>query len=98
MSATEKTRVFLLLAAAIALLFGPSISNGFVWDDDLVIARNDFVRDWAHFPQVFSKSYLTPTSSFDDLGRRPIGSGEVTYRPVTTASYFLLYSLFGLNP
>src|SRR3989338_1610094 len=98
MSATEKALVFLILAVVVALLYGPALFNGFVWDDHLHIVRNDFVQDWAHFPQLFSKSYLTPTASFDELGHKPIGSGEVTYRPVVTASYFFLFSWFGLDP
>ncbi len=89
---------FFWIAALAFLFYGPSLQNDFAWDDHLVITRNDFTHDWVNLPLLLSPRYLTRIADFPALGSRFIGSGEATYRPLTTLSYFILYSLFGLNP
>jgi protein O-mannosyl-transferase len=95
MSATEKAQLFTLAAAVVLVVFGASVFNGFVWDDHLVITKNEFVQNPSNLPRLFTRSYLTDPAAFSELGRKDIGSGEVTYRPVTTLSYFILFSFFG---
>jgi len=88
--------VIIFLVAITALVYANSLKNNFVWDDYLVIVDNGFVKSWENFPAIFSKSYLT---SIEELKSGNItGSGETTYRPIVTISYFLDYQLWKLNP
>lgn len=69
-------------------------------DDSLVIIDNNFIKSWSNFPKIFTKSYLSPFVKrgccfFIDTS---IGSGETSYRPMVTLSYFFDYSLWKMNP
>lgn len=67
------------------LVYTNSLQNTFVYDDVFTITDNYFIRDWSNFYALFTNDYFT-------------SSGEVTYRPVVTFSYFLDYSIWRLNP
>ncbi len=75
----------LLISALAVITFLNSLDNAFVYDDVFTISDNYFIRDWGNFPALFTHKY------FDS-------SGEVTYRPVVTLSYFIDYSIWRLNP
>ena len=62
-----------------------TLSNTFVFDDVYVISGNYFIRDWKNFWGLFTSKYFA-------------ASGELSYRPVVTLSYFVDYSLWHLNP
>lgn len=80
------------------LVYANSIQNAFMWDDHLVIVNNDFVKSWSNLPAIFNKAYLTRFSDINYLGLKDIGSGESSYRPIVTISYFIDYHLWKLNP
>lgn len=61
------------------------LSNTFVFDDVYVISGNYFIRDWQNVFGLFTSKYFA-------------ASGELSYRPVVTLSYFVDYSLWHLNP
>ena len=61
------------------------LSNTFVFDDVYVISGNYFIRDWQNIFGLFTSKYFA-------------ASGELSYRPVVTLSYFVDYSLWHLNP
>ncbi len=89
----------ILIIFITALVYANSLKNSFVWDDYVVIVDNNFVKSWKNFPTIFSKSYLSPFIKkggyfFVDSS---IGSGETSYRPIVTLSYFFDYSLWKLN-
>lgn len=88
----------ILIIAATAIVYANSLTNSFIWDDSAVIVDNDFIKSWKNFPRIFNRSYLTRISDIGDLGTRDIGSGEASYRPIVTISYFIDYHLWGLNP
>ena len=92
-------RHILLIVLIVAAAYAVMISGNFVLDDYNVIINNSFVKNWRNFPLIFSRGYLT---SFEDIGVNQgtygIGSGETTYRPVATVSYFINYTIFGLRP
>ncbi len=88
----------ILIILVVALVYANSLKNSFVWDDSIVVADNDFVKSWNNFHRLFNKSYLTKPSDIDYLGERDIGSGEFLYRPVSTLSYFIDFSIWKLNP
>ena len=81
-----------------ALVYANSLGNLFVWDDSWSIVDNGFIKSWKNLPLLFNRAYLTSFQDFGFLGERDIGSGEISYRPVATLSYFIDYSLWGLNP
>jgi len=90
--------LIILIIFLTALVYFNSLKNLFVWDDYLIIVNNDFVKSWENFPAIFSKSYLTFFSDIRLLGMKEIGSGEMTYRPLVTFSYFFDYFLWKLYP
>ena len=75
----------LLISALAVITFLNSLENAFVYDDVFTITNNYFIRDWGNFPALFTNDYFN-------------NSGEVTYRPVVTLSYFIDYSIWRLNP
>lgn len=74
-----------IIAVFAALLYISTIKNSFVYDDEFTIVNNVLIKDLRNLPLLFQKKYL-------DL------SGEMSYRPFVTFSYFLDYAVFGLNP
>ena len=88
--------VIILLIMITAVVYAPSLKNDFVWDDYIVIVDNTFIKSWENFPTIFSKAYLTPVEVLTSGGLT--GSGETTYRPVVTISYFFDYWIWKLNP
>lgn len=54
------------------------------WDDYYVLTRNPFVRDPAHIPALLTRDYFAASAV---EGRTQ--TGEESYRPVVTLSYFL---------
>ena len=75
----------LLIIALPLIAFLNTLDNTFVYDDVFTITDNYFIRDWGNFPVFFTDDYFKY-------------SGEVTFRPVVTLSYFIDYSLWHLNP
>ncbi len=69
------------------VLYANSLSNGFVFDDYAVIIENKYIQHpLKSFPSFFNHSYFN------------IASGESSYRPVATLSYYLIHAVAGLNP
>ena len=98
MIARSNIKIIALIVILTSLVYANSLSNSFVLDDFLVIVYNDFIKSSDNFLSIFSRDYLSPPSEIKYLGARNIGSGESTYRPVVTATYFLDFFLWKLNP
>lgn len=62
-----------------------SLSNQFVYDDEFTIVTNYFIKTWSNLSSFFNKDYFK-------------FSGELSYRPVVTLSYFIDYTFWKLNP
>ncbi len=78
--------ICLVIIAIFAIfLYINSLKSSFVYDDEFTITNNVLIKDLRNLPILLKKQYL-------DL------SGEMSYRPVVTLSYFLDYAVFGLNP
>ncbi len=83
---TQFLPIILPIALAIAVYIN-ALPNGFVFDDMTTIVHNVHIKDLAkNFPAFFSLDYFK------------IAQAEVSYRPIATLSYFLIYALFNLNP
>jgi len=83
----NKTRaiLFTLIAALPVLAYLNSLGNTFVYDDYVTITNNHFIREWRYLSAFFNQKYF-------------VISGELTYRPIVSLSYFLEYALWQLNP
>ena len=63
--------------------YGNSLNNPFFWDDDFLITKNEYIKDWKHLPQIFSK----------DIGAG-INKRYSYYRPLLITSYLIDHSLW----
>lgn len=91
-------KAFMLIGVVTLITYANSLTNMFVMDDFIVIVKNDFVKTWKNFPAIFTGGYITSPLQAKYLGMSSIGSGEITYRPLVTISYFIDYAVWKLNP
>jgi arylsulfatase A-like enzyme/tetratricopeptide (TPR) repeat protein len=86
-----KREVLLLVVVALSAVavYLNSLGGGFVWDDRRLILDDRAIKSWRELPQIFSHDFFERNE--DDL---PYGY----YRPLTTVSYLLDYTLWGLQP
>nr|MQY69308.1 hypothetical protein [Bacillota bacterium] len=79
---------FIAVALIIILgfsIYANSLANKFVYDDFDVVKENTFITSWGNIKHFFSQNYFK-------------FSGEYTYRPMLTLTYFLDYSTWGIEP
>ena len=75
-----------ILALVSLVVYFNSLTNGFVYDDYATIIENKHIQHpGKSLPSLFSRSYFN------------IASGEASYRPVATLSYYLIYAIGELN-
>ena len=88
--APVKKKIVLLSVFLIVVLgftvYGNSINGEFIWDDNLLIKENIYIKDWSYIPKIFS----------EDVGS---GSGIEYhfYRPLQMVTYMVDYSLWKLD-
>ena len=75
----------ILISSFSILLYLNTTHGKFVYDDFKIIVENCFIKEWKYFPKIFTKDYFTI-------------SGEMSYRPIVTISYFIDYAIWRLNP
>ncbi|HET9480912.1 MAG TPA: tetratricopeptide repeat protein [Candidatus Polarisedimenticolia bacterium] len=80
----RRTAILLGLAALAALVYAPSLANDFTYDDIDLVDRNPAVTGDGGLSLIFRSSYWYPDDPDRDL-----------YRPLTIASYWLNFRLFG---
>jgi protein O-mannosyl-transferase len=74
--------LFLMSAAS----YANTLLNGFVYDDELQILANPYVKSWHYLPQIFT------TTVWSFIG----AAGDSNYyRPLMTLTYLLLWKAFG---
>ncbi|MCF6155953.1 MAG: tetratricopeptide repeat protein [Candidatus Brocadia sp.] len=61
------------------------LPNQFVYDDTSTIVENRLIKNWGNFYDLITRDYFKY-------------SGELTYRPLVTLSYFIDYFFWHLNP
>lgn len=68
------------------IIYANSFSNSFVWDDEILIVQNGYIKSFKYIPKIFSVDIYrwTTQSNF--------------YRPLFSLSLMLDYSLWKLNP
>ena len=75
---------YIILSIISVIVFCNTLDNTFVYDDSVTIVKNNLIKSWKNFHTLFSFNYF-------------ILSGELSYRPIATLTYFIDYSLWGLN-
>jgi protein O-mannosyl-transferase len=77
---------FLILFILGLVSYGFGLNNQFVWDDEQFIYKNQFVKTFA-VKEIFTTNTIA-------------GAGELSnyYRPLTTLSFAIDYSIWGLTP
>lgn len=75
----------LIIFAVSILLYANTLENGFVHDDGDIVVNNRFIRNLHNLPYLAGKNYFSL-------------SGEKSYRPVVTLTYFIDHAIFGLKP
>ena len=81
----QKWPPFLLLGIATLLVWGQTVTFGFVWDDDYFIRDLPSVRSVRHIPEMFYRLDAQATLPEDFR----------VFRPIRTAHYALLHFLAG---
>ena len=85
--AQRRTDIFciaLVIILGIAL-YANAFSNNFVYDDQVTVQKNTFIRDWGNVSKFFSRDYY-------------FRSEEYSFRPLVTLTYFLDYSFWKIDP
>ena len=78
-----------LLSLVSSLCYANTLLNGFVYDDELQILANPYVKSWHYLPQIFR------TTVWSFIG----AAGDTNYyRPMMTFTYLLLWKAFGELP
>ena len=80
--------IFIIVMASTALfIYKNALDCGFVWDDDILVTGNSYIKSWSKLPNIFTT----------DAGA---GAAFATryYRPLQIGSYLIDYSLWKLNP
>lgn len=72
------------------LVFGPSLNNGFVWDDEEQIVNSTVIRDIRNIPVIFSGGAFHSGGTGKLLG--------IYYKPLMTMTFTGIYALFHLDP
>ena len=83
---------YMLIVFIGVIAFGNILNNEFIFDDISTIKENKIISSWSNLPVLFSLDYFKTSN----IGGTTL-SGESTYRPIVTLSYFLDYSIWGLN-
>jgi len=76
---------YFILPFVTTIIFFNTLDNGLVYDDSVTIVNNNFIKNWKNISSLFSFRYF-------------ILSGEISYRPVVTLTYFIDYFFYGSNP
>jgi tetratricopeptide (TPR) repeat protein len=82
--------VVLFFAALSALVWGRTLGNKFVWDDEYFIVSNPAIRSGLAIP-----SYFTDISTMAGMG---MAGTFAIFRPLRNISYLLDFQIAGLDP
>ena len=77
--------VFLILALGF-IVYLNSLNGKFIWDDEVLVNNNTYIRNWHNITNIFTK----------DIGTGG-GAGYNYYRPLQIFTYLIDYSIWGLN-
>lgn len=89
--AKKQARVIFLSSLLIIIaglsVYLNSLNGKFVWDDEILIKNNPYIKSWSNLAKIFRS----------DIGKG-VEERYYFYRPIQISSYLLDYSLYKLNP
>lgn len=85
----KKRRIFFLLLIILGgiICYSNIFSHQFLWDDEFLIEKNQFIRSFDHLPEVLSSPSGAGAARSDNF-----------YRPLQILNYTGLYALAGATP
>jgi len=91
-SAVRARPVFLFAALALIaglgiLVYANSLQGAFVWDDEVLVVQNAYIRDLAHLRNIFTENILGGVKRMSAF-----------YRPLQVVTYALDFRVWKLNP
>jgi hypothetical protein len=93
---TLPPRFWLVVGAVVlvgVLVFTPSITGGWIYDDQVLIPGNQYIRSFADWPHWFLSDFWDVSA---EIAREP---GRIAYwRPAVTASYATDWAVGGGSP
>jgi tetratricopeptide (TPR) repeat protein len=78
--------VIVIIAALSVVAYANATRNGFVYDDNVIVAYNPLVKSLRHLPKIFTTGYWGAENTDSGL-----------YRPLTVATYCVDYAVWGRN-
>jgi tetratricopeptide (TPR) repeat protein len=84
-----------LLLLLVLLTFGRSLGGGFIWDDRVLVERNQRIRDPGQLGRAFTRRFWDVSLQTSEERSQ---QAHVYYRPLVTASFSLDYGLYGMRP
>lgn len=72
--------IFLTLLAF--AVFAPSLTHGFIWDDEVLVVGNSLIRSWSNIPAIFTSNFWGGSGSY--------------YRPLPIFLYLVDFKIWGL--
>ncbi|MCX5687040.1 MAG: tetratricopeptide repeat protein, partial [Candidatus Omnitrophica bacterium] len=78
--------LFLIIFVGLAV-YSSSLNGQFIWDDDVLVKNNSYIKDWSNVDKLFAGGISTYFS----------GGGLNFYRPLQMITYVADYSLWKLN-
>ncbi|MDP8233467.1 MAG: hypothetical protein P9M06_01500 [Candidatus Saelkia tenebricola] len=86
---------YLIIIAIACSLYGEVLGFDFAGDDWSIIAqRESFLSDLGNIKTLF----LHPGNIKESFNKYSYASGEISYRPLKTLTFFFDYKFWGLNP
>ena len=85
----RRAAVVLLLVLLVVAVYAPTLSHGFVWDDQEQIVNNPHLRRAETFVELWRQDVLSLS--------RGDGNRSNYYRPLFYLQYMVYFRLFGLN-
>ena len=84
-------KTFVLVSVALVIILGfavyaNSLNGKFVYDDEILVKNNAFIKDWSNLPKFFS----------EDIGKG-YGITYSFYRPIQIITYAIDYSVWKLS-
>lgn len=87
----RKLRIFLSLILVAAVVYSPSLSGDFLFDDKILIVDNDFIKHLKTIPNLFT-SHVFEFSAYN------MDMGYNYYRPMQNLLSAFDYAVWKLNP
>lgn len=88
----------LIIICCVLAAHAVTLFDGFVGDDNMLIVNNTAYRSWDNFGRLLFDDYIIDVDDIFNGETKFLGSSDVSYRPVKSATHFVDYALWGLNP